>query len=121
MEIVLLGWIPFWPDPFHLPLILTWESSRGRCLMAFKCLTHARIILVDLILSWKEDKGETLIRSGSSYWGAVSSGPFVTHQRITLARVPQLLHSTRMFTESPFEKGEVRWWGKRPQVPCVGH
>ena len=24
------GWIPLWPDPFHVPLILTWESSCGR-------------------------------------------------------------------------------------------
>ena len=76
-------------------------------LMAFNCLTCAHTILVGLLLSWKEDKGETLIHSGSSYWGAVSSGPYVTHQRITLARVPQLVHSTLLFTEGPFEK-EVR-------------
>ena len=23
------GWIPLWPDMFHVPLILTWESSCG--------------------------------------------------------------------------------------------
>ena len=91
MEIVLLGWMPLWPDPFHLPLILTWESSRGRCQMAFKCLTQAHIILVDLILSWKEDKGQTLTHLSSSYWGAVSSEAFGRYQRITLARVPQFL------------------------------
>ena len=60
-------------------------------LMAFKCLTHAHTILVGLVLSWKEDKGETLSHSGSSYWGSVNSGAFGTHQRVTLARVPQLL------------------------------
>ena len=60
-------------------------------LMAFKCLICAHTILVSLVLSWKEDKGETLTRSGGSYWGAVSSGAFGTHQRVTLARVPQLL------------------------------
>ena len=60
-------------------------------LMAFKCLIHAHTILVGLVLSWKEDTGETLTRSGSSYWGAVNSGAFGTHQRVTLARVPQLL------------------------------
>ena len=60
-------------------------------LMAFKCLTHAHTILVGLVLSWKEDKRETLTHSGSSYWGTVSSGAFGTYQRVTLARVPQLL------------------------------
>ena len=60
-------------------------------LMASKCLTRAHTILVGLVLSWKEDKGETLSHLGSSYWGSVSSGAFGTHQRVTLARVPQLL------------------------------
>ena len=96
-----------WPNSFRVPLILTWESSLGRCLMAFKCLTHAHIILIDLILSWKEDKGATLTRLSNSYWGAVSSEAFGIYQRITLARVPQLVHSTLLFTEGPFEK-EVR-------------
>ena len=58
--------------------------------MAFKCLTRACAIAVGLVLSWKGDKGETLTRSGGSYWGSVSSGAFGTHQRVTLARVPQL-------------------------------
>ena len=60
-------------------------------LMAFKCLTCAHTILVGLLLSWKEDKGETLSHSSGSYWGSVNSGAFGTHQRVTLARVPQLL------------------------------
>ena len=60
-------------------------------LTAFKCLTCAHTILVGLVLSWKEDKEETLTHSGASYWGTVSSGAFGTHQRVTLARVPQLL------------------------------
>ena len=60
-------------------------------LMAFKCLTCAHTMLVGLVLSWKEDIGETLTHSGGSYWGAVSSGAFRTHQRVTPARVPQLL------------------------------
>jgi len=60
-------------------------------LMAFKCLIRAHTKLVGLVLSWKEDTGETLTRSGSSYWGAVNSGAFGTHQRETLARVLQLL------------------------------
>ena len=60
-------------------------------LMAFKCLTHVHTILVGLVLSWKEDKGETLSHSGGSYWGSVNSGAFGTHQRVTLPRVSQLL------------------------------
>ena len=59
--------------------------------MVFKCLTRTRTISVGLVLSWKEDKEETLTHSGGSYWGAVSSGAFRTHKRVTLARVPQLL------------------------------
>ena len=60
-------------------------------LMAFKCLTRAHALSVCIVLSWREEKGETLSHSGSSYWGALSSGAFGTHQRVTLARVPQLL------------------------------
>ena len=59
--------------------------------MAFKYLTHAHIILIDLILSWKEDKGATLTCLSNSYWGAVSSEAFGIYQRITLARGPQFL------------------------------
>ena len=46
--------------------------------MAFKCMTHAHAVLVGLVLSWTEEKGETLTHSGSSYWGTVSSGAFGT-------------------------------------------
>ena len=59
-------------------------------LMIFKCLTCAHTILVGLVLR-REEKGETLTRLGSSYWGSVSSAAFGTHQRVTLARVPQWL------------------------------
>ena len=83
---------------YHCGLICSMSplSSHGSlhvagALMAFKCLTCAHTILVDLVLSWKEDTGETLTCSGGSYWAAVSSGAFETHQRVTLARVPQLL------------------------------
>ena len=84
-------WMPLWPDPFHAPLSLHGSLHVAGALMAFKCLTRAHTILVGLVLSWKEDKGETLSHLGSSYWGSVSSGAFGTHQRVTLARVPQLL------------------------------
>ena len=90
-------------------------------LMAFKCLTCAHTILVGLVLSRKEDKGETLTHLGGSYWGAVSSGAFGTHQRVTLARVPSCFHSTCLLAEGPYEKGEVRRRRKRSQVPRMGH
>ena len=49
--------------------------------MAFKCLIHAHTILVGLVLSWKEDTGETLTRSGSSYWQfQISSGKNLVDQ-----------------------------------------
>ena len=59
--------------------------------MAFKCLTHVHTISVGLVLSWKEDKGETITHLGDGYLGSVSSGAFGTHQRVTLARITQLL------------------------------
>ena len=37
-------------------------------LMTFKCLTHAHRIFVGLVLSWKEEKGETPTCLGGSYW-----------------------------------------------------
>ena len=83
--------MPLWPDTFHAPLSLHGSLHVAGVLMAFKCLTHAHTILVGLVLSCKEDKRETLTHSGGSYWGTVSSGAFGTHQRVTLARVPQLL------------------------------
>ena len=86
-------------------------------LMAFKCLTCAHTVLVGLVLSRKEDKGETLTHLGGSYWGAVSSGAFGTHQRVTLARVPSCFHSTCLLAEGPYEKGEVRRWGRDPKFP----
>ena len=83
--------MPLWPDPFHAPLSSHGSLHAAGALMAFNCLTCAHTILVGLLLSWKEDKGETLTHLGSSYWGAVSSGAFGIHQRVTLARVPQML------------------------------
>ena len=35
--------------------------------MAFKCLAHSHRIFVGLVLSWKEEKGETPTCSGGSY------------------------------------------------------
>ena len=89
-EVVFLGWMPLWPDPFHIPLSSYGNLHVADALMAFKCLTHAYTILVGLVLSWKEDKGETVTHLGNVYWGSVGSGAFGTHQRVTLARIPQL-------------------------------
>ena len=74
--------MPLWPDPFCSVSLLSSHGSLHVAgpLVAFKCLTHAHTLLVDLVLSWKEDKGETLTRSGGSYWDAVSSGAFGTHR-----------------------------------------
>ena len=83
--------MPLWPDPFHAPLSSHGSLHVAGTLIAFKCLTHAHTTLVGLVLSWKEDKGETLTHLGGSYWGTVRSGAFGTHQSVTLARVPQLL------------------------------
>ena len=61
----------------------------------FKCLTCAHTILTGLVLSLREKEGKEERRAltclGSRYWGTVGSGAFGTHQRVTLARVPQLL------------------------------
>ena len=83
------GHMTLWPDPFHVPLILTWESSRGRHPNGFMCLTCAHTILVGLVLSWKEVERQDPHPFRQQL--LVSSGAFRTQQRVTLARVPQLL------------------------------
>ena len=84
-------------------------------LMAFKFLTCGHTILVDLVLSWKEDKGVALTHSGGSYWGTVSSGAFGTHHRVILPRVPQLLpQHLPVLRGSLWERSQEV--GKRPQV-----
>ena len=70
-------------------LILTWESSRGRHPNGFMCLTCAHTILVGLVLSWKEVERQDPHPFRQQL--LVSSGAFRTQQRVTLARVPQLL------------------------------
>ena len=90
-------------------------------LMAFKCMTWAHTILVGLVLIWKEDKAETLSCSGSSYWGIVSSGAFGTHQRVTMARVPQLLPQHLPIGKESLWKRKSEEVEKRPQVPRTGH
>ena len=52
--------------------------------------------------------------------GAVSSGAFGTHQRVTLTSVTQLPPSSCPLEEGPCEKGEVRRGDKRLQVPEQG-
>ena len=104
MEVVLLGVDAFVAWSVHIPFSSHGSLHVTGSLMAFKCLTHTHIIFVGLVLSWKEDKGDTLTCSGSSYWGAVSSGAFGIHQRVTLT---SCFHSTCLFAEGPYEKGEV--------------
>ena len=90
-------------------------------LMALKCLTHAHTILDGLVLSRKENKRETLTHSGSSCWGAVSSGAFGTHQGVTLARVPQLLPQHLPIGRGSLWERRSEDMGKRPQGPHTGH
>ena len=60
--------------------------------MSFKCLTHASTLSIGLILSLrKKEERRALTHLGDSYWGAVGYGAFGTCQRVTLARVLQLL------------------------------
>ena len=85
-------------------------------LMAFKCPTCAHTILLGPVLSWKEDKGEALIHSGGSYWGAMSSEAFGTHQRVTLPRVPQLLPQPLPILRGLLWERRSQEMGKSPQV-----
>ena len=63
--------------------------------MAFNCLTHACTLLIGLVLTLREkqekEERRTLTCLGGSSWGTVGNGTFVTHQRATLTRVPQLI------------------------------
>ena len=87
-------------------------------LMAFKCLTHAHTILVGLVLSWKEDKRETLTRSGSSYWGTVSSGAFGTYQRVTLGQSSSVASMAfACWQRVPMRKEKRGGGGRDPRVP----
>ena len=74
-------------------------------------------VFLGLGLSWKEDKGESLTRLGGSYWGAVSSGAFGTHQRVTLARVPLLLPQHLPVRRGSLWERRSKEVGKRPQAP----
>ena len=68
-EAVLLGADALGTDPFLSPLSSHRSLHVAGALMAFKCLTRAHTILVGLVLSWKEDKGETLTHSSRRYFG----------------------------------------------------
>ena len=66
------------------PLSSHGNLSVAGALMGFMCLPCAHTILIGIVLTCKKDKGETLTHSSGSE-------AFETHQRVTLARVPQLL------------------------------
>ena len=81
-------------------------------------------IFLGLVLSWKEDTGEPLTCSGGSYWGALSSGASGTRQGWPWPECLSCFHSTCLFAEGPYEKGEVRRWGRDPKSPflsSLGH
>ena len=93
---------------------------------------HEQFLTV-LVLNLREKEGKeerrALTRLGGRHWGTVGSGAFGTHQRVTLARVPQLFQSSefhhshlpvhRGFNEE--EKKEERRVGENPlRVVPVG-
>lgn len=82
-------------------------------LMASKCLTCADIILVGLILHWKEDNGEALTHSGGSYWGAVSSGTLNTPEGNPAQSSSTASHSICLFSEGPCQEREAQ--GRDPK------
>ena len=58
--------------------------------MAFTCLICAHRILVGIVLTCKKTKERPSPIQVTDTLGAVSSGAFGTHQRVTLASSPQL-------------------------------
>ena len=76
------------------PLSSHGNLSVAGALMGFMCLPCAHTILIGIVLTCKKDKGETLTHSSGSE-------AFATHQRVTLARVPQLLPQHLFLAEGP--------------------
>ena len=73
--------------------------------------------LVGLVLSWKEEKGKTLTHLANSYWSSEQWGPLEHTRGLLWPEFLSCFQSTRLFAQGPYEKGEARRWGKRPQVP----
>ena len=89
------GWMPLWPDPFCVPPILTWESFCGKSPNGFYVsdLRPQNIGWHSNHLQKKKKKKKKERPSPiqvADTLGAVSSGAFGTHQRVTLASIPQL-------------------------------
>ena len=92
MEVVLLGvdtlvaWSILWS-----PLSCQGSLQAVGTLLAFKCLTCACTILIGLVLNLRQKERRAFTCLGSRYCGTVGCRAFGTPQRVTLARVPQLL------------------------------
>ena len=91
-------------------------------LMAFKCLAHSHRIFVGLVLSWKEEKKERPlpVRVAATGW-ALGSGAFGTHQRVTLARVPQLLPQHLPVCRGSWGERRSKKVGEETPTPHTGH
>ena len=93
-------------------------------LMVFKCLIHAHTILVGLVLSWKEVKRRDPHPFGWQLLGCSEHWGLWKTREGNPGLVTELLscfHSTRLFAEGSYEKGQARRWGKRPQDLLMGH
>ena len=120
------GWMPLWPDPFCVPPILTWESFCGKSPNGFYvsdlCPQNIGWHSPHLPKKKKKKERPSPIQVADTL-GAVSSGAFGTHQRVTLASIPQLPPEQLPFGwGSLWERrseggGGLGWGGKRLQVP----
>ena len=122
--------------PCGLILSVCPPSSHGslsvaRALMAFTCLICAHRILVGIVLIWKKKKKKKKERPSpiqvADTLGAVSSGAFGTHQRVTLASIPQLPPEQLPFGwGSLWERrsegrGGLGWGGQETPSPWTSH
>ena len=107
------------------PMFLSGESQGWRSLVGCHLRDHTESGSHDwsdlAVLSWREEKGETLTHSGSSYWGSVSSGAFGTHQRETMARDPQLLPQHSPVLRGSLGERRSEEVGKKTPSRLMGH
>ena len=101
-----------WPVPLSLWSHRKLQLADG--LRAFKCLTHARRTLADLILGSREEEGMRTLTclGGSSYWGTVGCVAQNTRENnhSQISSIASIVNS--LFTEdSSREKCKKCGWG----------
>ena len=124
------GWMPLWPDPFCVPPILTWEPFCGRSPNGFYvsdlCPQNIGWHSPHLPKKKKKKERPSPIQVADTL-GAVSSGAFGTHQRVTLASIPQLPPEQLPFGwGSLWERrsegrGGLGWGGQETPSPWTSH